>query len=76
MTIEDVGIPVADYRAWTTDICQLFFVVGSLHRLQCVASYQATILDILEKEDEDGKIENVMLKTLREVMKNGSSNIW
>jgi hypothetical protein len=76
MTIEDVGIPLTDYRKWTDDTCQLFFVIGSLHRLQCVASYQATILDILEKEDEDGKIENVMLKTLREVLKKDSPNIW
>lgn len=63
------------YMKWRDNIPPLFYVCGLLHRLQCVASYQATVLDVLEEEENSNKIENVMMNTLRNAIKKGP-DIW
>lgn len=77
MIDEEVGIPAEKYHAWNASTCDLFYAVGVLHRLQCVSSFQAIVLDILEGEEEVNKIENVMLKALKDaVRKDKGTNVW
>lgn len=64
-----------DYEDWAVNITTIFYVCGLLHRLQCVMSYQANLLTLVEQEDEANKIENVMLNTLKSAIAKGP-NVW
>lgn len=71
----DGWITKKDYDDWATKTTTIFYVCGLLHRLQCVASYQANLLTLVEHEEEANKIENVMLNTLKSAIAKGP-NVW
>lgn len=74
MAVDNVIAPDV-YRKWCKSTTDLFYVCGLLHRLQCVMSYQATLFDLLEADEEANKIENVLMNALKDVIKKGP-NVW
>ena len=53
------------FKEFNTNLCDFMYIDAKLREAQKILSYYALILYVIEKEKEQGSLDNVLLKTIR-----------